>query len=180
IIGISSVSGMNGPLWIIDVAEVIGNDYKVSSITVFGFSPIGDLDPSDIASIDILKDASATALYGSRGANGVIVIQTKRGKRGKAQLQINSKFTLTEVPRTIPMLSGDEQRIYYIEKTSGGIDDGTSYPQVRGDLTRSDAWMYNNNTDWMDVSTRKGIYQQYNTALTGGGDRLNYYWGLGY
>jgi len=178
--GISSISGMNDPLWIIDGAEVIGNDYKVSSITDFGFSPIGDLDPSDIASIDILKDASATALYGSRGANGVIVIQTKRGKRGKAQLQINSKFTLTEVPRTIPMLSGDEQRIYYIEKTSGGIDDGTSYPQLRGDLTRSDAWMYNNNTDWMDVITRKGIYQQYNTALTGGGDRLNYYWGLGY
>src|SRR5690606_3190420 len=139
--GISSISGMNDPLWIIDGAEVIGNDYKVSSITDFGFSPIGDLDPSDIASIDILKDASATALYGSRGANGVIVIQTKRGKRGKAQLQINSKFTLTEVPRTIPMLSGDEQRIYYIEKTSGGIDDGTSYPQLRGDLTRSDAWM---------------------------------------
>ncbi|WP_346237056.1 SusC/RagA family TonB-linked outer membrane protein [Niabella insulamsoli] len=178
--GVSSISGMNDPLWIVDGAEIIGNNYKVSSITDFGFSPIGDLDPSDIASIDILKDASATALYGSRGANGVIVIQTKRGKKGKAQFQFNSRFTMTEVPGTIPMLSGDEQRIYYIEKLTGGIDDGTARPEIRGDLTRSDAWIYNNNTDWVDVITRKGLYQQYNTALSGGGDRLNYYWGLGY
>ncbi|MFT4094658.1 MAG: SusC/RagA family TonB-linked outer membrane protein [Niabella sp.] len=178
--GISSISGMNDPLWIVDGAEIIGNNYQVASITDFGFSPIGDLDPSDIASIDILKDASATALYGSRGANGVIVIQTKRGKKGKPQLQFNSKFTLTQVPRTIPMLSGDEQRIYYIEKATGGIDDGTTWPELRGDLTRSDAWIYNNNTDWTDIITRKGIYQQYNAALSGGGDRINYYWGLGY
>jgi TonB-linked SusC/RagA family outer membrane protein len=178
--GISSISGMNDPLWIVDGAEIIGNNYQVASITDFGFSPIGDLDPSDIASIDILKDASATALYGSRGANGVIVIQTKRGKKGKAQLQVNTKFTLTEVPRTIPMLSGDEQRIYYIEKTTGGLDNGTSFLELRGDLTRSDAWIFNNNTDWTDVITRKGIFQQYNTALSGGGDRINYYWGLGY
>ncbi|WP_018626569.1 SusC/RagA family TonB-linked outer membrane protein [Niabella aurantiaca] len=178
--GISSISGMNDPLWIVDGAEIIGNDYKVASITDFGFSPIGDLDPSDIASIDILKDASATALYGSRGANGVIVIQTKRGKKGKPKFQFNTKYTLTEVPRTIPMLSGDEQRIYYLEKTTGGVDKGTTLPELRGDLTRTDAWIFNNNTDWVDAITRKGFYQQYNTALSGGGDRLSYYWGLGY
>ncbi|GAB3024157.1 SusC/RagA family TonB-linked outer membrane protein [Niabella terrae] len=178
--GISSISGINDPLWIVDGAEIIGNDYKVASITDFGFSPIGDLDPSDIASIDILKDASATALYGSRGANGVIVIQTKRGKKGKPKFQFNTKYTLTQVPRTIPMLTGDEQRIYYLEKTTGGLDNGTSLPELRGDLTRSDAWIFNNNTDWVDAITRNGFYQQYNTALSGGGDRLNYYWGLGY
>jgi len=178
--GISSISGINDPLWIIDGAEVIGNNYSVQSISDFGFSPIGDLDPADIASIDILKDASATALYGSKGANGVIVIRTKRGKRGKPIFNFNGRFTISEVPRTIPMLNGDEHRIYSIERWTGGNDNGTALPELRGDLTRADAWKFNNNTNWIDAITRTGIYQQYNTSLSGGGDRINYYWGLGY
>lgn len=178
--GISSISGINDPLWIIDGAEVIGNNYSVQSISDFGFSPIGDLDPSDIASIDILKDASATALYGSKGANGVIVIRTKRGKRGKPIFNFNGRFTLSEVPRTIPMLNGDEHRIYSIERWTGGNDDGSALPDLRGDMTRQDAWKFNNNTDWIKAISRTGIYQQYNTSLSGGGDRINYYWGLGY
>ncbi len=178
--GISSISGVNDPLWIVDGAEVIGSNYKVESISDFGFSPIGDIDPSDIQSIDILKDASATALYGSRGANGVIVIQTKRGKKSKPEFSLNTRYTLTETPRTIPMLSGDDLRVYSLERWTGGADNGSALPQLRGDLTRSDAWIFNNNTDWFDVINRKGFYQQYNTALSGGGDRLTYYWGLGY
>jgi len=178
--GISSISGINDPLWVVDGTEVIGNDYKVSSITDFGFSPIGDIDPSDIESIDILKDASATALYGSKGANGVIVVRTKRGKRGKPEFSFTSKLTMTEVPKTIPMMSGDENRIFSIESYRSGADDGSFLPQLRGDLTRADAWQYNNNTNWMDVITRDGYYQQYNTALSGGGERIVYYWGVGY
>lgn len=178
--GISSISGINDPLWIIDGAEVIGNNYTVQSISDFGFSPIGDLDPSDIASIDILKDASATALYGSKGANGVIVIRTKRGKRGKPVFNFNGRFTLSEVPRTIPMLNGNEHRIYSIERWTGGSDNGSALPELRGDMTRADAWKFNNNTDWLKAISRTGIYQQYNTSLSGGGDRINYYWGLGY
>lgn len=178
--GISSISGINDPLWIIDGAEVIGNNYSVQSISDFGFSPIGDLDPADIAAIDILKDASATALYGSKGANGVIVIRTKRGKKGKPVFNFNSRFTLSEVPRFIPMLGGDEHRIYSIERWTGGNDNGTALPELRGDMSRDDAWIFNNDTDWMKAISRTGVYQQYNTSLSGGGDRVNYYWGLGY
>jgi len=178
--GISSISGINDPLWVVDGTEVIGNNYKVESITDFGFSPIGDIDPTDIESIDVLKDASATALYGSKGANGVIVIRTKRGKKGKPEFIFASKFTMTEVPKTIPMMSGDEHRIFSIESYRSGVDDGLFLPQLRGDLTRTDAWQYNNNTDWIDVITRNGYYQQYNTSLSGGGERVTYYWGVGY
>jgi TonB-linked SusC/RagA family outer membrane protein len=178
--GISSISGINDPLWVVDGTEVIGNDYKVQSITDFGFSPIGDIDPSDIESIDILKDASATALYGSKGANGVIVIKTKRGKQGKPEFSFTSKFTFTQVPKTIPMMSGDDHRIFSIESYGNGTDDGTFLKELRGDLTRTDAWKYNNNTDWIDAITRNGYYQQYNTSLSGGGERVTYYWGVGY
>lgn len=178
--GVSSISGISDPLWVIDGSEVIGDQYKVESITDFGFSPIGDIDPADIESIDVLKDASATALYGSKGANGVIVIKTKRGKRGKPKFNVSPKFTFTQVPNTIPMMNGDDHRIFSIESYKSGADDGSFLPELRGDLTRKDAWKYNNNINWMDVITRKGYYQQYNTSLSGGGDRINYYWGVGY
>ena len=180
--GISSLEASSSPLWVIDGAEVIGDDYDVNSITNFGFSPIGDIDPSDIESIDVLKDASSTALYGSRGANGVIVIKTKRGHRGKPQFSFSTKLTATMVPKKIPMLSGNQQRIFMIEARANklGGDDGLFFPQLRGDLDRPDAWEYNNNTDWVDLLSRTGFQQEYNFNLKGGGDRLNYYWGLSY
>src|SRR3546814_2292384 len=78
------------------------------------------------------------------------------------------------------MLSGDDQRIYYLEKWNNGQDNGTAHPQLRGDMSREDAWIFNNNTDWVDAINRNGFYQQYNTSLSGGGDRVSYYWGLGY
>ena len=180
--GTTSLSGNSNPLWIIDGAEVISDDYSVESITNFGYSPVGDIDPSDIESIDILKDASATAIYGSRGANGVIVIKTKRGVKGKPQFSASAKLNATFVPKRIPMLNGDQQRIFLIENyaNNNNGDDGSFLKELRGDLTRKDAWMYNNNTDWVDEISRTGFQQDYTFSLRGGGERLNYYWGLGY
>ena len=178
--GVSSITGISDPLWIVDGREVIGSDYQVSSISDFGFSPVGDINPADIESIDVLKDASATALYGSRGANGVIVVKTKRGSRGRPQFSLTSKLTGTQVPNTIPMMNGDDQRIFSIESYSSGADNGQFLKELRGDLTRDDAWKYNNNTDWLDVISRRGFFQEYNASLRGGGDRVAYYWGLGY
>lgn len=180
--GITSLTEDSSPLWIIDGAEVISDDYNVESITNFGYSPVGDIDPSSIESIDILKDASATAIYGSRGANGVIVIKTKRGVKGKPQFSFSAKLNTTFVPRKVPMLNGDQLRIFLIENYSAkqGGDNGTFLPELRGDMTRKDAWMYNNNTDWVDEISRTGFQQDYTFSLRGGGERLNYYWGLGY
>ena len=181
--GVSSIAGTSSPLWIIDGVEVISDDYDVSSITNFGFNPIGDLDPSEIESIDVLKDAASTALYGSRGANGVIVITTKRGVMGKPTFTFSVKLTPSFVPKKIPMLSGDQFRMFLIESranANGGEDDESEYPELRGDLTREDAWKYNNNYDFVDMITRTGFNQNYSFSLRGGGQRLNYYWSLGY
>ena len=181
--GVSSISGSSNPLWIIDGVEVIGDDYDVSSITNFGFNPIGDLDPSEIESIDVLKDAASTALYGSRGANGVIVITTKRGAMGKPTFNFTMKLTSSFVPKKVPMLNGDQFRMFLIESRAnknGGEDDDTNYPELRGDMSREDAWKYNNNYDLVDMITRVGFNQNYSFSLRGGGQRLNYYWNLGY
>lgn len=181
--GVTSLEGNNSPLWVIDGAEVLGDDYNVSDLNNFGSSPIAGLDPSDIESIDVLKDASSTAIYGSRGANGVIVIRTKRGKKGKPRFSASATFVSVLKPRRIPLLSGDQQRMFILEYT-----DGMSVPKnefskldnLRGDLSQPDAWMYNNNTDMVDLITRVGFQQKYSLSLQGGGERLNYYWSLGY
>lgn len=180
--GVSSLEGSNKPLWVIDGAEVIGDDYDVNSITNFGSSPIGDIDPSDIESITVLKDASSTAIYGSRGANGVIVITTKKGTRGKPKFSFSVKYTASMVPKRIPMLNGDQQRMYILEAqmNKNGKDDVTQLKELRGDLTRPDAWEYNNNSDMVDILSRTGFQQNYNASLSGGGERLNYYWSLTY
>lgn len=180
--GVSSLEGNNEPLWVIDGAEVIGDDYDVSSITNFGTSPIGDIDPSDIESITVLKDASSTAIYGSRGANGVIVITTKKGVRGKPKFSFSVKYNTSLIQKRIPMLSGDQQRMYILESQMNlnGKDDPTNLPMLRGDLTREDAWKYNNNTDMVDMLSRVGFQQNYNASLRGGGERLMYYWSLTY
>ncbi len=180
--GITSLEGNNSPLWVIDGAEVLGEDYNVSDLNNFGSSPIAGLDPADIESIDILKDASSTAIYGSRGANGVIVIRTKRGRSGKPQFSAQATLTAILKPMRIPLLSGDQQRMYVIESraNTNGFDDQTTMQELRGDLTRSDAWVYNNNTDMVKMLTRTGFQQKYNFSLRGGGERLNYYWSLGY
>lgn len=180
--GVTSLEGNNKPLWVIDGAEVLGEDYNVSDLNNFGSSPIAGLDPSDIESIDVLKDASSTAIYGSRGANGVIVIRTKRGKSGKPQFSASGTWTAVLKPDRIPLLNGDQQRMYVIESRANtrGEDTQTDMQQLRGDLTRTDAWIYNNNTDMVKMLTRTGFQQKYNFSLRGGGDRLNYYWSMGY
>lgn len=180
--GITSLEGNNKPLWVIDGAEVLGEDYNVSDLNNFGSSPIAGLDPSDIESIDILKDASSTAIYGSRGANGVIVIRTKRGRSGKPQFSVRGEWTAVLQPKLIPMLNGDQQRMYVIESRANfiGEDDQNTLKELRGDLSRTDAWIYNNNTDMVKMLTRTGFMQKYGFNLRGGGDRLNYYWSMGY
>lgn len=183
--GISSLEGNNNPLWVIDGAEMISTDFDVSSLSNIGSNPIADIDPSDIESIDILKDASSTAIYGSRGANGVIVIKTKRGRKGKPQFSFSAKLTGMAIPERIPLLNGDQQRMFVIEaraNKNGGIDDVNdgNLKKLRGDLSLDDAWIYNNNTDMVDMLSRTGFLQNYNFSLRGGGDRLNYYWSLAY
>ena len=119
--GVTSLEGNNKPLWVIDGAEVLGEDYNVSDLNNFGSSPIAGLDPADIESIDILKDASSTAIYGSRGANGVIVIRTKRGKSGKPQFSASGTWTAVLKPDRIPLLNGDQQRMYVIESRANTV-----------------------------------------------------------
>ena len=125
-----------------------------------GGDPLNFINPQDIASIDVLKDASATAIYGSRGANGVILVTTKRGKAGVSTLALTSGLGVSKMARKMPVLSAAEFRAE-VPKLGGTLDDkGAS-------------------TDWQDEVTRTAFTQDHNMTLSGGAEKFTYYASFG-
>lgn len=123
-------------------------------------NPLNFLNPQDIESIDVLKDASATAIYGARGANGVILITTKKGKAGVSNLNYSGSFGLSNLARSLQVFSADEYR--------------RQVPAVGGTLEDFGA-----STDWQEVITRTAQTHNHNLALSGGAGNLSYYGSLG-
>ena len=122
--------------------------------------PLNFLNPQDIESIDVLKDASATAIYGARGANGVVIITTKKGKAGTSTLNFSSSLGISKMARALPVLSASEFRTE-VPKLGGTLDDK------------------NGSTDWQKEVTRTALTQNYNLTLSGGANKLSYYASFG-
>ena len=143
--GGGSLSQDNSPLYIVD-------GFPVSSIS--------DIAPSDIESMDVLKDASSTAIYGARGANGVIIITTKSGKEGKVQVNFGASLGIRKVAKEVGVLSPYEYARYQQEN---GVT--SKY----GELDDLDIWKYVEGTDWQDeLFGRTGLQQIYNLSVSGG------------
>ncbi len=153
--GQGSIRQGTGPLFVID-GFPIGLDGTGS-----GTSQMNFLNQEDIESMDVLKDASATAIYGSRGANGVILITTKKGKAGVSQVTVNSNFGVSNMARTIDVFSADEFRKKVVE-IGGKLED-------RGA-----------NTNWQEELTRTAVTLDQNLVLQGGTDKMNYRASVGY
>ena len=150
--GDRSLTGDNNPLVVLDGIPYIGS--------------IADINPNDIRSVDVLKDASATAIYGSRGANGVILITTNRGQRGqKARIAYNSYTGLQTIFARYPMMNGPE--FAALRKASGLYQNGVDEAD-------------NVNIDWQDLFFKKGIVTDHSVSITGAGQQSNYSFGLGY
>ncbi len=153
--GQGSIRQGTGPLFVIDGFPV-GLDGTGS-----GTSQLNFLNPNDIESMDVLKDASATAIYGSRGANGVILITTKKGKSGVSQVSVSSNFGVSNMANQIPVFSADEFRKQVVA-IGGKLED-------RG-----------GNTNWQDELTRTAITYDQNLIMSGGTDKLTYRASVGY
>ncbi|MEQ9405936.1 MAG: TonB-dependent receptor [Cyclobacteriaceae bacterium] len=108
--GSTSILGSNEPLYVID-GVIIANTNNVSAVTGPSINPLESINPADVESIEVLKDASATAIYGARGANGVILVTTKRGKEGKSEINIGYTQSWQELRREIPLLNAAELAI---------------------------------------------------------------------
>ena len=151
--GPGGVRTSNTPLFVVDGIPLDNN------LTGRG-DPLNFLNPNDIESMDVLKDASATAIYGSRGANGVVIITTKKGKAGTSKLDFSTSLGISKIARKLDVFTADEFR-KEVPKTGGILDDkGAS-------------------TDWQDEIYRTAFTQSHNLALSGGSDKLTYYASFG-
>lgn len=168
--GGTSITASNDPLYVIDgvpISTSAGvNQSNISTSTTDFFdqepvNPLANINPGDIESINILKDASATAIYGSRGANGVIMITTKKGKQGVRQLDYSFNLGISTVAKKLDVLTGDEYR-------STVSDLG---------LTLDDKGM---NTDWQDIIFRTAISQNHHLSFMSGSEHTNYRASAGY
>ena len=181
--GSTSLTASSEPLYVIDGIPMISED--LSDLFTGGqrTNSIADINPTDIESIEILKDASATAIYGSRGANGVVIITTKRGKVGAPKIDINSYYGLQTVTNTVDMLSSREYLLLMDEAAQQDNRDlGTDYEENYV----SDLWGFDpedpelRNTDWYGEIFRTAPIQSHDISVSGGNERTQYFTSLSY
>jgi TonB-linked SusC/RagA family outer membrane protein len=159
--GQNSISGNNDPLIVLDGVIYLGS--------------LADINPSDIASFDILKDATSAAAYGSRSANGVIAITTKRGKVGKPVITLNSSTGFQTWQRRPEMMKGEEW--LSVVNARNKYTEGSTNWLKPGEIANRDA---GHETNWLDEVTRTGVIQTYQAAVSGASEKVNYYLSTSY
>ncbi len=182
--GVSSINGSSEPLIVVDgnVWETNTNDFDFSSANEEKFAQLLNVNPDDIESISVLKDAAATAIWGSQGSNGVIEIKTKRGTRGKTRVTYSYRLTGTYQPTGYKMLNGDEYTMLLKEEYfNPSLSDASSNIQeLNYNPSFPEYEMYNNNTDWLKAVKQTGWRQNHYLALSGGGEKAHFRIGAGY
>ncbi len=184
--GASSLSTLTdaNPLIVVDgnVRQVDLNNFDLNSANNEKFAELLNINPEDISDIRVLKDAAATAIYGSQGGNGVIELTTKRGVRGKPRLQYSLKLTGTYQPKGYNLLNGDDYTMLLKESyfNPEQSDQASNIPELNYDPSFSEYEQYNNNTDWRDAVTQWGLRQNHYVTVSGGGEKALFRIGAGY
>ena len=162
--GVSSIAGGNEPLYVIDGLPQFNDDVR-------GANGLATINPSDIESIEVLKDASATAIYGSRGANGVVMVTTKSGRAGQARVVFESSAGVQKLRKKLELMNADEyvdfSKRYY-------TNSGQAFP---ADLA---AYTPGYNTDWQDEVFRTALLSNNNLSVSGGNEKTRYYISTGF
>ena len=197
--GVNSLTGSTEPMWIVDGMPLQGEIPNIQSgstdlqATIFT-TGIGNIAPDDIKSITVLKDAAATAIYGARAANGVIVVETKSGLSGKTRFNASVNVGITERPRNnIDMMNTAEKiqferEIFYDQQgyiyTPGRVTkllQQAAYGEISSDeAERRIGELAKINTDWFKEIYRTAISQQYNFSMSGGNEKTQHYVSLNY
>ncbi len=182
--GVSNINGSSEPLIVVDGNVLSTNTENVdfNSANEETFAQLLNVNPEDIQSISVLKDAAATAIWGSQGANGVIEIKTKRGTRGKTRVQYSFRLTGTYQPQGYKMLNGDEYTMLLKEEyfNPSLSDAASNIVELNYDPSFSEYEMYNNNTDWLGAVKQVGFRQNHNVSLSGGGEKAHFRISAGY
>jgi TonB-linked SusC/RagA family outer membrane protein len=167
--GINSLNSSNEPIYVIDGVIIDGGGTSQNSTNT---SALANINPADIVSMDILKDASATAIYGARAANGVIIITTKRGQSGDAQVSYNGFVGAQMIPKRLELLNLRQYAEHRnVLAANGMVNQNNSF--VRPDLLGA-------GTDWQKELFTTAVMHSHNLSISGGNDRSTYALGVGY
>lgn len=182
--GFGSYNASNDPLYVVDGVPVNSGDYALSG---YGGSLgiLNTLSPSDVENISVLKDAAATSMYGSRGANGVIMITTKKGKKGPLQVNLKGSWGFSDFAiNNRPIASGDENWMLVNEGAYNqaiyngmGEAEALAFAKEQADLIAPKRDSYSN---WIDALTRTGKNESYELSMNGGNDNTSFYVSVGY
>ena len=179
--GLSSM-GNNKPLIVIDgiPQDNVSAGFDLSSADSEDISNMINIALQDIKSIEVLKDAASTAIYGSKGADGVLLIETHRGRMGKVQFDYQYKNSINFQPAAIPMLNGDEYVMLQLEEwhNSKGIFDIPS--EIAYDKDYFDFYNYSANTDWLGAITKNSVTHDHYFKISGGGEKTRYFTSFSY
>ena len=181
--GVATMTGDSNPLIVVDgnIWEVDSNlknnfDYQNESQNTEKVSELLNINPEDIATISILRDAAATAIWGARGANGVMEIKTKRGSRGKTRVNYSYRLNATWQPNGYKLLNGDQYTMFMKESFFNPAlsDAAADIIELNYDDKFSEYEMYNDNTDWVAAVKKVGMQHSHNVSVSGGGDKANF------
>ncbi|MFP5040748.1 SusC/RagA family TonB-linked outer membrane protein [Parasediminibacterium sp. JCM 36343] len=174
--GVGSISASSDPLYVIDGIPFIADQFLRGNSGAMNQNPLASINPNDIESIEVLKDAGATGIYGSRGANGVILVTTKRGKAGKPSFTYSTKLGGATYSKKLNFVNGAEwlqlrQEAWFNSGNTGKatLPDGITY--AKADST---------NTDWWDLLTRTGFIDDHSISMTQGNKKLKTFANLTY
>jgi len=178
--GGNSITGGNEPLYVIDGFPVYNDNNIANAGALNGggsgagtnVNPLSSISPNDIESIDVLKDAAATAIYGSRGANGVIIITSKKGKSGTNTISFDASYGVQQISHKIDLLNAKEWGIY---KNDARVNNGKSPVYSASQLDS----LERNSTDWQSAALRTAPVQNYQISFNGGNEQTRYAISLG-
>ncbi len=178
--GTTSINGSSEPLVIVDgfpYETTIDDDFDFSTADENDYATMLNIAPDDIKEITVLKDAAATAIYGSKAANGVLMITTKRGAVSKPTISYSFKGSMSKMADPMPMLNGDQYTTLIMEElyNSGVSFNPRTYPELANDAYNLyNYYNYGQNTDWYDASTQRGYSQDHSIAISGGSQKAQY------
>ncbi|WP_241254858.1 SusC/RagA family TonB-linked outer membrane protein [Sphingobacterium sp. DR205] len=185
--GTSSLNGATDPLIVVDGMPydiTVPDDFDFATSDENSYGQLLNIAPSDIQDISVLKDAAATAVWGSRGANGVLVINTKRGTVSAPSFGYTFKGSFSKQPQAIPLLNGDQYTTMLQESfyNAGRVFSTTENAQ-QFQYDPNDTYIYHNysnNSNWIDAITQLGYFQDHNIQVRGGGEKARYLTSIGY
>ncbi len=183
--GVTSINGSAEPLIVVDgnIFDNPDQNFDFQNANEETYASLLSINPSDIDKIDILKDAAATAIWGSRGANGVISITTKRGARGNTRVDYSLRVQGSWQPKGFNLLDGDHYAMMMKEEFYNPSQTQTASTPIN-ELNYNRSWdefeNWNNNTDWVKAVTKFGVSQYHYLVISGGGEKANFRISAGY